>query len=232
LEGNLHLDHLISAFLKKARQQGFSLSEIRSRVKSWLEFQAPDHFLVIEPDRELRQILVAEIRAANSFPVNGGGFEQCRDPAALLGAVPVAMYGRADEVSAELPADTACLMLRSNSADSLEKLKLASADSRPIAVVSRWPDFLRWARAILLAKGVDCGLLSFRNASERGWRGGLGPNHQVVTDVLTAGRLPNSCRPVVLKVIADASLQELKRFVESFLASPGPAGAGRTRKGL
>jgi GntR family transcriptional regulator len=72
----LQLDQLISAFLKIAREHGFTLAEIRSRVKGWLDFQPPDHFLIIEPEPELRRILVAEIHAATGFPVQGVGLEQ------------------------------------------------------------------------------------------------------------------------------------------------------------
>src|SRR5262245_43360994 len=86
LDGQLRLDQLISAFIKMARDQGFTLAEIRSRVEGWLEFQPPDHFLVIEPDPELRELLVAEIREATGFPVQGIGLDACRDPVALTGA--------------------------------------------------------------------------------------------------------------------------------------------------
>src|SRR5262249_55875558 len=49
LDGKFQLDQLISTFIRMAREQGFTLAEIRSRVKGWLDFQPPDHFLVIEP---------------------------------------------------------------------------------------------------------------------------------------------------------------------------------------
>ena len=73
LDGHLQLDQLISAFLKIARENGFTLAEIRSRVRGWLDFQPPDHFLIIEPEPELRRILLAEIHAATGFPVQGAG---------------------------------------------------------------------------------------------------------------------------------------------------------------
>ena len=98
LDGQLQLDQLISAFIKMAREKGFTLAEIRSRVKGWLDFQPPDHFLVIEPDPELRKILLAEISESTGFPVQGVGPEACRKPAVLAGGVPVALYGRAEEL--------------------------------------------------------------------------------------------------------------------------------------
>src|ERR1700682_2809098 len=60
-EDNLDLDKLIATFFKAARARAHSLGEIQSRLKHWLALQPPDHFCVIEPDPELRRILVAEI---------------------------------------------------------------------------------------------------------------------------------------------------------------------------
>ena len=85
LDGHLQLDQLISAFLKMAREHGFTLAEIRSRVRGWLDFQPPDHFLIIEPEPELRRILLAEIHEATGFPVQGVGLDACESGGARRG---------------------------------------------------------------------------------------------------------------------------------------------------
>jgi GntR family transcriptional regulator len=218
----LQLDQLISVFLKMAREHGFTLAEIRSRVKGWLDFQSPDHLLVIEPDIELRKILLAEIREATGFPVQGAGPDSCKDPVVLAGAAPVAMYGRADELKEVLPPDVSCLLLRSGSAAELERLQINLPFGPTVAVVSRWPDFLRWARAVLLARGLDAGRLSFRDARERFWQKGL-QSCITVTDVVTAEQLPHGGHPLLLKVVAESSLQELRQFVDQFLGTGGAA---------
>jgi GntR family transcriptional regulator len=216
LDGHLQLDQLISTFLKVAREHGFTLAEIRSRVKAWLDFQPPDHFLVVEPEPELRRILLAEIQEATRFPARGVAPDVCQDPNVLVGAAPVAMYGRADELKNVLPPDVSCIMLRSRSAAELESLQID--DSFGLAVVSRWPDFLRWARAVLVARGVDAAQLSVVDAREKHWQNGL-RSLVAVTDVVTAAQLPTSCRSLVLNVVAESSLQELRRFVDQFLES-------------
>lgn len=218
LDGRLQLDQLISASLKMAREQGFTLAEIRSRVQAWLGFQPPDHFLVIEPEPELLRILLAEIEVATRFPVKGVAPDACQDPSVLVGAAPVAMYGRADELKSVLPQDVTCIMLRSRSATELEKLQVGNSFGSAVAVVSRWPDFLRWARAVLLARGVDAGQLSVHDAREKHWQNGL-RSSVAVTDVVTAAQLPAGCRSLLLNVIAESSLQELRRFVDQFLGS-------------
>lgn len=111
LDERLELDQLIAAFLQMARHRDFSLGEIRSRIKHWLEIQPPDHFLVIEPDRELRRILKVEIQGATGMNVAGADLEECADAALLAGAAAVAMYGQAERVRAALPPGTMCLLL-------------------------------------------------------------------------------------------------------------------------
>jgi GntR family transcriptional regulator len=217
-DGQLQLDQLISAFIKMAREQGFTLAEIRSRVSGWLDFQPPDHFLVIEPEPELRRILLTEIKEAIGFPVQGVGLDACKDTVVLAGAAPVAMYGRADDLKEVLPLDVSCFMLKSTSAAELDKLQMHACSGQTVAVVSRWPDFLRWARALLLARGMEAGQLSFRDAREKHWQKGL-RSCIAVTDVVTAAQLPAGCRPLLLKVIAESSLQELRQFVDQFLGS-------------
>ncbi len=57
----LLLDRLIAEFFRSARGHGIPLGQVRTRVRHWLELQPPDHFLLIEPDEELRQILLWEL---------------------------------------------------------------------------------------------------------------------------------------------------------------------------
>jgi GntR family transcriptional regulator len=210
---------LISTLLQVARERGHSLSEIQARVKRWLETQPPDHFLVIEPDQEMRNILIAEITQATGFRVAGAGLEDCAKPEVLAGAAPLAMYGQADVVRAALPPDTSCLLLRLRSVPgAIAGQERPSADSL-VAIVSRWPDFLKWARTILVAAALDPDAMSFRDAREPGWKKGLTSTAMVITDALTATHLPLGCKTRVFRIIADSSIDELRNFKE-FLAKP------------
>src|SRR5215510_6298156 len=58
------LDDLINRTITRAREKGYSLQELRERVRQRLLAQAPDHLLVIEQDKELRDLLCEEFRAA------------------------------------------------------------------------------------------------------------------------------------------------------------------------
>ena len=214
------LDGLIASFLRLARGAGFSLAEIQTRVKHWLELQPPDHFLVVEPDEELRRVLVAEIEEATDFPARGATAEEvAADPSRLTGAAVAAMYGQAERVGEVLPRGTGLLLLRSRSVpESLRGEEPPPADAL-VAVVSRWEEFLRWARVVLVAAGLDPSALSFRDARRPGWQRGLRASTFVIADAVTARQVPPGCKVRVFRVVADASLAELRAFVERFLTT-------------
>ena len=219
LTTRLELDQLISAFLTLARAQGFALAEIQERVKHWLAAEPPDHFLVVEPDKGLREILVREIEEATGARARGASVAECRgdgDGAATAGAAVVAMYGHAEEVRAALPAGTTPILLHSRSVpESLQGREPPPADAL-VAVVSRWPQFLEWARVVLVAAGLDPSTLAFRDAREDGWQRAARQSAFVITDALTAAQLPPGLDARVFRIIADSSLDELRNYVERF----------------
>jgi GntR family transcriptional regulator len=211
LDAEFELDQL-------ARDGGYSLRQVQERIKRWLEFQPPDHFLVIESDAELREILVAEIEEATKFRVLGMSLEECARDGIPAGAAAVALYGQAERAREVMRADTnRLIVLHSRSVpESLTGAVRPEADAL-IAVVSRWPEFLRWARTVLVAAGIDPTALNFRDARENGWQRGLTSSAFVIADALTARRLPPNCTPRVFHMLADSSLDELRRFVKDFL---------------
>jgi DNA-binding transcriptional regulator YhcF (GntR family) len=210
------LDQLIDAFLQAAREHGYTLAEIQKRIKLLLELQPPDHFLVIESDEELREILVAEIKEATGFRVQGAGPEACAQANMLAGAQAVALYGQEGErVRSLLPPGTNCLLLHSRSVPASMQGREAPPPDALVAVVSRWPEFLRWARTMLVAAGIDPTALSFRDARARGWQRGLRSSAFIITDALTATQLQGVCDDIrVFRLIADSSLSELRSLVE------------------
>jgi GntR family transcriptional regulator len=216
LASRLGLDQLISAFLSVARAQGFSLAEVQERVKHWLRLQPPDHFLVVEPDAGLREILAAEIKEATGFRVVGASPEECRR-GVTAGAVVVALYNQAEEVRRALPEGAAPLLLHTRSVpDSLQGQEKPPPEA-VVSVVSRWPKFLEWARVVLVAAGLDADALNFRDAREEGWAAGLRSSAFVITDALTRQGLPDGCPARVFRIIADSSLEELRAYVGRFL---------------
>src|ERR1044071_5133982 len=217
LDSRLELDRLISAFLTLARGQGHTLADVQARLKHWLSLEPPDHFLVVEPDEGLREILSAEIADATSFRVEGCGYEECADAARLEGGTVVALYSKAEEVRRVLPPEVSPIFLHTRSIpDLLAGEKVPPRDAL-VSVVSRWPMFLEWAPVFIAAAGVEGDALDLRDAREPGWERGLRSSAHVITDALTARQLPDALRPRVYRVIADSSLEELRAFVERFV---------------
>ena len=94
-----------------------------------MTLQAPDHFLLIEPDPELRLILAAEMEQATGARVESTDIEELSQAEAFTGAVPVAMYGQVDKLGSYLPVGAELIPLRSNSVpESLRGEKLPARD--------------------------------------------------------------------------------------------------------
>jgi len=179
------LDSLVAAFMEMAVGAGYALEEIRQHVSAWVGMRPPDHTLVIEPDSELRAILVSEIAQATGARTEGAGMEACAEPARLAGALAAALPDHAESARAALPAHAPLLMLQSRSiAASLAGQCRPPADT-PITVVSSWPDFLRWAHMVLTGVGLDPAAFDIRDCRNNGWKRGLGPHSFIVVDSLS-----------------------------------------------
>jgi len=213
----LALDQLISILFRSARELGAPLSTVRSRLRRWLELQPPDHFLLIEPDDELRQILASEMLQAVTFPVRSCTLKDCA--ANLDGAIAVTLPNRVVDVRKRLPAgaDILTLQIRSVPA-SLEKWLPAPLDVL-IGVASRWPHFLKTARTVLQAAEFHPESLLFRDARKPNWHRGLQQTAAVVCDTVTATLLPAGCRAISFPLLSESSISELRRCVD-FVRSP------------
>ncbi len=217
LEGCLELDHMISAFLRLAREKGFSLDEIKTRARLWLELQPPDHLLLIDPDPLFREILKAEIQESCRFPIKEISLEEFRRASSPTHAIPVCIYGLAEEVRAVLPLDTHLILLHTRRvADEVNKLKQLMPGTF-LTVISHWPNFLQWARMMLAACRLPSELLSYRDARDKGWQAGLGRQSFVVTDLVTAPQIPPQCPTLVFRILSEESLLSLQQYVKDFI---------------
>jgi GntR family transcriptional regulator len=206
------LDRLIGAFLRSARQLGVSNSDLRLRLDRWLALQPPDHFLVVEPDEEMRRILIAEIAAAVPLEVRGCSLEELRQPALQQGALAVTVPSKSAEVRAALllGADLVTLKIRSVPSSLASYLPIPPAVL--IGVASRWERFLNSTQTMLTAAGIHPVSLLLRDARQPYWTHGLQATIAVVCDLLTARDLPPGCRVIPFALIAEESLDELKRL--------------------
>ena len=217
LSSALALDQMIAGLFRSARGQGVSLPALRSRLRQWLELQPPDHFLLIEPDEELRRVVVAEIGSAVSLPVISCGLGDC--VTALEGSIPVALPNRLGTVREILPEGTELLALSFRSVPSSLKQWLPAPAGALVGIASRWPDFLKLARTMMSAAGFHPDSLVFRDARKPNWQRGLKQTAAVVCDSVTAKELPAGCRAVPFSLIAESSIEELRKYAE-FVSQP------------
>jgi DNA-binding transcriptional regulator YhcF (GntR family) len=208
----LVLDQMIAGLFRSARTQGVSLPVLRTRLRQWLELQPPDHFLLVEPDEELRRIVAAEIQQVVGMPVQSCGLQD--SPKALDGSIPVALPNRLAAVRQALPDGTELLTLRFRSVVSSLGHWLPAPSGALVGIASRWPDFLKLARTMLNAAGFSPDALVFRDARKANWRRGLKQTAAVLCDSVTAKELPTGCRAIPFSLLAESSIEELRRCVE------------------
>jgi len=200
---NSSLHGLIENFLAETRARGFSSAEVRESLARVLGTAPVRRIVVIEPEPELAEILAAELRSQITLAV-AVGVSQRPDGAAV-----VALGSRAHT----LPSGVLHHLLRMRSVPEYLQGQARPAPDALIGVASSSPEILRRIRTILAAAGLDPEALEFRDARETGWRRGLNACQFVITDVVTAPRLPAKCTARVFRVISDASIAELRQFL-------------------
>jgi len=219
LSAGLALDQLIANLFRSARTLGVPLPAVRSRVRRWLEMQPPDHFLVIEPDEELRRIVAMEIEQAIALPVRSCGLKDCHLPEILESAIPVVLPSKVSVARQALPAGTDLLTLQVRSVPSSLAKWLPASSNVLVGIASRWPDFLKLARTMLIAAGFHPDSLVFRDARRPNWQRGLKQTAVVVCDSVTAADLPKTIRVVLFWLLSESSLTELRKYQE-FIRNP------------
>ena len=209
------LDQHIAGFFRAVRELNMPAADVRHRVAQWLASPPPDHFLLIDPDPEVREILLTEIQQLAKMPVSAASLEECANPDLLLAAIPLCRPSQANAVRAVLPMGLELITLQIRSARAWLDSWLPSLKGRGlIGVASRWPDFVEIARTVLEAAGVEADRLVLRNVTRPRWVRGLDQTAAIICDARTAdgGKLPQGPRIFVFPFLADAARSELERF--------------------
>jgi DNA-binding transcriptional regulator YhcF (GntR family) len=226
--GDHSLDQLISDFLSSlfasARTLGIPLKSVHARLREKMKQPPPDHFLLIEPDEELRKIVVAEIQRAVDFPVKGVGLEARKSPKALKGAIAAVLQSKAKIAAEASPVGTELIALQTRSVPESLAGWLPAPQNALVAVASRWPGFLKLGRTMLLASGFHPDTLVFRDARKKNWQRGLEEMAAVVCDCVTAASfaaarvsakdLRKPPRVVVFSLLSEASIREFQGYIQ------------------
>lgn len=204
------LDQIIARFAREAETRGFTPVEIEARLKNWFRAKPAKHFLVVECDADLRNILIEEIGAATGCETAGVGFDDFLK--IETDAQVVAMTDETGKITERLPPGKSCIVVRANSVSDSMKGSERPAGDDLIAVASHWEKFLTLARTFLLAAQIAPETLVLRRAGEPDWKKGLSKVSLIICDSLTAKEFGGDERVRVFRLISDVSLDELRKF--------------------
>jgi DNA-binding transcriptional regulator YhcF (GntR family) len=216
------VDQLIGDLASRARKIGVADALLRARLRRWLSFEPPARWLLIEPDAELRRIVMHEMAGNLALPVAGCAPADCGASEVLARSIPIVLPSKAEAVRKLLPSGTDLTVLQVHPVTaplqaSLQRY-LPEHASDLIGIASRWQDFQRIAQTLLVAVGLRPECLLVRDPSKPGWKRGLEATSGVVCDAVVAGELPKGCFPMVFRLLGEESLNQL-RALEAALAA-------------
>ncbi len=207
---DLAVDELIGDLLVRARKVGAPPSLVRGRMRRWLQLEPPGRWLLIEPDPEMRRIVVEEMEQALSLPVSGCAPGDCEKVNALDGAMLVVLPSKAAAVRRLLPAGTDLTILQVHPVAPALGGYLPPPAGVLVGIASHCAEFQRVARTMLIAAGLPQESLLVCDAALAGWKRGLSATSAVLCDVVTAAELPKTCFAIVFRLLSDETLAQLR----------------------
>jgi GntR family transcriptional regulator len=215
LPAELAVDHLIREMAKDARKLGVTEPLLRERLRLWLTHEPPTRWLVIEPDPDLRAIVIHEMVQAVALPVTGCAPEDCATAGIFDAAMPVVLPSKAAAVRKLLPPGTELTVLQVHSVAPELQAHLQRYLPLPpgvlVGIASHWREFQRIAQTMLTAAGLEPESLIVRDATRAGWKRGLEAAKGVVCDAITAAELPPGVFPLRYKLLDEPTLTELRK---------------------
>jgi len=200
------LDNLLTVFLQSAQSHGYSPEEVFKRMEHLLRPQIYERILIVEPEAAMRDILRAELQEHITTTIEASAAHNLDNNART---VVVALPTRAAKLRASLPDAVLCLTLRLRSVPSSLQGETKPGPDIVISIVSQSPEIRDWARAMLIAVGLDPVAICELDPASSDWKQRIGRGSLVVTDIVTAGEIPPGCMVKQFRVVADSSIAEL-----------------------
>jgi GntR family transcriptional regulator len=150
IEDFTDLDDLIDRAIRLARNHGYSLQELTARVRARLLAEPSDHLLLVAPERDLAELIRAEIGEAVGHAPDACSMSLLQqNPSIAIGAILITPSYFAARVQPAVPADRTVVPISYSPADehiaAIRKLSQPSA----IGVVSVSALFLETANGLL-----------------------------------------------------------------------------------
>jgi GntR family transcriptional regulator len=208
------IEAFVRAWIEEGLARGFAVEALETavtKIGSELRTQTPRKLLVVHPDRDLAQILAAEIEEAVECPVASAGFDDA--PKELAGDTCMLVTTACESQAVEQLRPATYRVIRLKSVEDELAEQQAPTSGLLIAVVSRSESILEWSSKLLSALGLPGMDILQRNPSEPGWREGLAACDIVAADIRTALELPKKIKPTVFRIVADDFLAEARNLV-------------------
>ena len=144
------LDDLINETIQTAWKHGYTLQQLRQRVRERMLVQPPDHILVLSTDPGMRVLFRMELREALKYAVEScSPDELATNPGLAIGALVLSAPGPMRAVVSMLPKDRSAIPIIYSPAD--QHVEMVRSLQRPsmIALVSISEYFLQTARGVL-----------------------------------------------------------------------------------
>ena len=144
------LDDLINETMRAASRRGYTLQQLRKRVRERMLAEPPDHILVLSADSGMRVLFQMELKETLQYDVESCSPDQlAANPGLAVGALVLSPPGSMREAVSILPKDRSPIPIVYTPAD--QHVELVRGLQRPslIALVSISEYFLRTARGIM-----------------------------------------------------------------------------------
>ena len=191
------IDSILATAIDVAKSFGIAPEQLLARLHTMLESVAIEAVAVYEPEPQLAAILCEEIHTHLHVPVS----------LSQEGNHGITVH-LAHRTKPQTSGKTMELRLRSIP-DSITGQSRPSPD-QTVTIATASDLFRRGAKAVLAAVGIDPISLRDLDTREPGWANRLDSKGFLIVDVLTAKQVPQTPGLRIFRVIADASLEELK----------------------
>ena len=207
------LDEMIRMALHTAFHQGYTGPEIRAAVERWLAAAPPDRVLVIDPSREMGELLLHEIRHGLQLAASAISLEELsRDPAALSGALALSLPYHVERIRALAPG-AAIEELTLEVSQEQRKAILALPTGSIVLVVSHSPTVLPFASVFIRSlRGDEVHVEARLLGASREWKRVASAADLIFADSLSveAARRTGHRRVREVRVVSPSSLERLK----------------------
>ena len=210
-EDKIEIDTLITKFFQSSQSLGFSMEEIKEALEKRLSSKTPKSFLVIESEKDLRDILMSEIRETTGAKVFGITFEDFENEHREINSNFVTLLRHKGEIEEILDVDQTCFFLKSSSVPNAMEGRARPSEDSMIVIASALEKFRIMAKTFLVAAQVDSDSIILRSPHDENWKRGLDNVLMIICDSLTAKEFPDSDKIRVFRLVSEDSIKDLRQ---------------------